>query len=207
MSKRLFISGIGTDVGKTLVSAILTEALQADYWKPVQSGNEQSEDARTVASLISNTRTRIHPEAYSFKAPLSPHFAAELEGAEIDLAKIVLPSTGNHLLIEGAGGLLVPLNRTHYAIDLAKALDAAVVLVVRNYLGCINHSLLSMAYLKHQGYHVAGLVLNGEFEPQVRAAITADASFPVLAAIPDLPVVSKETVKQVAASLQLNLTL
>src|SRR6185312_7783661 len=101
MSLRLFISGIGTDVGKTLAAAILTEALQADYWKPVQSGNEQP-DSKTVAALISNKKTVIHPEAYSFKAPLSPHLAASLEHAKIEMVEIKPPVTSNHLVIEGA---------------------------------------------------------------------------------------------------------
>lgn len=202
MSLRLFISGIGTDVGKTLVSAILTEALQADYWKPVQSGNDEP-DSRTVAALLSNSRTNIHPEAYSFKAPLSPHQAAGLEQQVIDIAKIITPVTANHLLIEGAGGLLVPLNDTHYAIDLARACDAEVVLVVRNYLGCINHSLLSIAYLRSNGFPLKGLVLNGDFASEVRSAILKDGGIPVLAEIPAMKDINRDTVKEQAARINL----
>lgn len=203
MSLRLFISGIGTDVGKTLAAAIITEALQADYWKPVQSGNDQP-DSKTVADLVSNPLTKIHPEAYSFKAPLSPHQAAALEQRSIDMAQIIIaPGTSNHLVIEGAGGLLVPLNDGHYAIDLARACDAEVVLVIRNYLGCINHSLLSIAYLKSNGFRIKGLVLNGDFAPEVRSAIVKDGDIPVLAEIPVMNDISRDTVKQQAARINL----
>ena len=191
---RLFVTGIGTDVGKTMVSAVLTEALQADYWKPVQSGNDQP-DSKTVAALISNSKTIIHAEAYSFKAPVSPHLAASMEQAHIDIQNIKLPVTSNHLIIEGAGGLLVPLNDTHYAIDLAKLFDAEVVLVIRNYLGCINHSLLSIDYLVKNNFKIKGLVLNGSLEPAVRSAIINYAKIPVIAEIPELPYVTRETIK------------
>lgn len=198
----MFISGIGTDVGKTLAAAIITEALQADYWKPVQSGNDEP-DSKTVANLVSNPSTKIHPEAYSFKAPLSPHQAAALEQETIDMHRIIAPVTTNHLVIEGAGGLLVPLNSKHYAIDLAKACDAEVVLVIRNYLGCINHSLLSIAYLKSNGFRIKGLVLNGDFAPEATSAIVKDGAIPVLAEIPVMSDVNRETVKQQAALINL----
>jgi len=170
--KPLFVTGIGTDVGKTVVAAILTEALEADYWKPVQSGTIQGSDRATVTTLVSNRRTVFHPESYALKEPASPHLAAGLEQVEIRLDAIQLPATTNsHLVIEGAGGLLVPLNNKHYVIDLATAFNAEVVLVVRNYLGCINHTLLSIDYLLQHGYTLKGLILNGHFDPAVRAAI------------------------------------
>ncbi len=106
---RIFITGIGTDVGKTVVAAIVTEALQADYWKPIQSGLEET-DRGTIQSLITNNKTVIHPEAYRLKTPMSPHKSAQIDGIDIDLDKIIRPKTKNTLVIEGAGGLLVPLN-------------------------------------------------------------------------------------------------
>ena len=110
MSKKLFVTGIGTDVGKTIVSAILTEALEADYWKPIQAGELETGDSHTVANLISNSKTTIHSNAYALKTPMSPHAAAAIDCVKIDLKKISPPKTKNNLVIEGAGGLLVPLN-------------------------------------------------------------------------------------------------
>lgn len=196
MPMRLFITGIGTDVGKTIAAAVFTEALRADYWKPVQSGNTGDVDAETVRSLITNSRTVIHPETYSFKAPVSPHLAAKLENQAIHTDQIILPATSNHLVIEGAGGLLVPLNETAYVIDLAQKFDAEVVLVVRAYVGCINHALLSLDYLLKHHYRVKGLVLNGRFEPEVKEAILRHPGIPVLAeweegAVPDRALISR----------------
>ena len=140
---KYFITGIGTDVGKTIVSAILTEALKADYWKPVQSGVADGTDKSLVSSLITNTTSVCHNESYSFQEPASPHLAASLENQKIKLEQMHLPDTQNDLIIEGAGGILVPLNDSNYVIDLAQEFEADVILVCRNYLGCINHSLLS----------------------------------------------------------------
>ncbi len=169
----LFITGIGTNVGKTVVSAVLTEALQADYWKPIQSGVVEGKDSDTVKSLITNSKSVFHAETYLLQEPLSPHFAAKLDGVEIELSKIynqfvrlsgVEAKSTNHLIIEGAGGLLVPVNDTQYVIDIAKEFGCEIVLVISSYLGCINHSLLSIDYLKRNHFKIKALVFNGEFE-------------------------------------------
>lgn len=159
--RRIFITGIGTDVGKTVVSAILTEALQADYWKPVQTGNYFSSDSEKIKKLVSNPTSVIHPEAYSLKHYMSPHAAAETEGITIDMEKIILPSTNNTLIIEGAGGILVPLNRKYMMVDLIKKFDAETIVVIQNYLGSINHSLMTIECLKQRGIKILGWVLNG----------------------------------------------
>lgn len=159
--RKIFVTGIGTDVGKTVVSAVLTEALKADYWKPVQTGSFFSTDTTKVQKWVSNTESKFHPESYLLKQYMSPHAAAELEGTEIDLNAIELPQTNNTLIIEGAGGLMVPLNRKQFMIDLIKKFDAEVILVIQNYLGSINHSLLSIDALKNRGLKITGLVLNG----------------------------------------------
>ncbi len=173
-----FITGIGTNVGKTIVSAILTEALQTDYWKPIQSGTSEGLDSNTVKSLISNTKTIIHPESYLLKAPLSPHYAAKLENIEIELKKITLPVglseveiPNKHLIIEGAGGLLVPINTKHYVIDIAKQFDCEIVLVISDYLGCINHTLLSIDYLLKNNFKIKTLVFNGTFDEEIKNTI------------------------------------
>ncbi len=159
--RKIFVTGIGTDVGKTVVSSVLVEALKADYWKPVQTGSFFSTDTAKVQKWISNSESKIHPESYLLKQYMSPHAAAELENTEISLANITLPDTSNTLIIEGAGGLLVPLNRTEFMIDMIKKFDAEVVLVVQNYLGSINHTLLSVEALKSRGLKILGMVFNG----------------------------------------------
>lgn len=193
-----FISGIGTNVGKTLVSAVLTEALNADYWKPVQSGISEGLDSETVRSLAGNSKTHIHPESYLLNAPLSPHFAAKLDGVVIELAEIRKPETNNLLIVEGAGGLLVPLNNEHYVIELAQQLDCGVVLVVSSYLGCINHTLLSLAYLQSNAYRISALVFNGMFEPEVKEAILRKAAGIPVIDIPPLEHISARAVAELA---------
>ncbi len=198
-----FVSGIGTNVGKTLVSAILVEALRADYWKPVQSGTIEGMDSETVRSLISNDQTVIYPESYLLKEPLSPHFAAKLEGVEIELLKIIRPETSNTLIIEGAGGLLVPLNEREAVIDLARQFGAEVILVISDYLGCINHALLSLHYLQSHQYKVHSLVFNGDFAAEVKEAIICKADQDCrIISIPRLAVLSKETVLAEAGRIQ-----
>ena len=203
--KRYFVTGIGTDVGKTLASAVLTEALKADYWKPVQTGAVEDSDRSTVKQLVSNHQTIFPEESYFFKEPTSPHQAAFLEHTRIDEAQIKLPVLKNETLImEGAGGLLVPLNERFFVIDLAKRFDAEVILVCRNYLGCINHSLLSIDYLVRNNFRIKGLVLNGEFDPLVRSAIVGYGNFPVLAELPELPYLNKTNVKKLSGEINLN---
>ena len=159
--KTIFVAGIGTDVGKTVVSAILVEALKADYWKPIQTGSFFSTDSSKMQLLISNTQSKIHPESYSLKQYMSPHAAAELEGLSIQLSNVNLPETNNNLIIEGAGGLMVPLNEKEFMIDIIKKFESEVVLVIQNYLGSINHSLLSIDALKSRNLKILGLVFNG----------------------------------------------
>jgi dethiobiotin synthetase len=160
--KPIFISGIGTEIGKTIVSSVIVEKLQADYWKPVQSGELDNSDSMLVERLISNNRTIIHPEAYRLTQPFSPHKSAAIDGICIDLDKIKLPKTNNQLIIEGAGGLMVPLNDQVLIIDLIKKLDAEVVLVSKNYLGSINHTLLSVELLKSRNIPIKKIIFSGE---------------------------------------------
>jgi dethiobiotin synthetase len=162
MKHQYIIAGISTEIGKTFISSILTEALQADYWKPVQSGALDFTDTDTVKSLISNTKTVFHPEAYRLTEPMSPHAAAAIDGVEIELSNFVLPETKNSLIVELAGGLMVPLNNHETNLDLIKKLNIPVILVSKNYLGSINHTLLSVEILKMNNISVKGLIFNGE---------------------------------------------
>lgn len=159
---KVFVTGISTEVGKTIASAILAEALEADYWKPVQAGDLNYSDAHKVKKLVSNSKTRLHPNSYALQTPMSPHAAAEKEGITIDLKKIKEPDTENHLVIEGAGGLLVPLNETQTIADLLQP-GYKVVVVSRHYLGSINHTLLTLRFLRERGAETA-LIFNG-YEP------------------------------------------
>lgn len=155
-----FITAIDTDSGKTFVSAILCEALQADYWKPIQAGIPR--DADTVQNLLTNTAIKIHPETFLLNTPASPHAAAKLDGIEIHVNDIKLPQTKNNLIIEGAGGCLVPLNDNEFIIDLIKYLKAKVIVVADLYLGSINHTLLTIEALKKREINIEGIIFNGD---------------------------------------------
>lgn len=160
--KRYFVTAISTDSGKTLISAILTNALQADYWKPIQAGTIET-DSVTMRKWLHSSHSLIHPEAYVFQSAESPHSAAIKENIEIDIQTIQLPDTsGNDLIIEGAGGVLVPLNDTNVIADLITQFDAEVVLVSNIYLGSINHTLLTAQELKRRNINVKGIIFNGE---------------------------------------------
>lgn len=154
-----FITGISTDVGKTIVAAAVTQSLEADYWKPIQSGGIEHSDRKEVERLISNDKTVFHKECYFLETPMSPHEAAAIDGVIIKLSEIKRPQTDNHLVVEGAGGLLVPLNDTNTIIDLIQPTDK-VILVSSGYLGSINHTLLSIEVLKARGITCAGIIYN-----------------------------------------------
>lgn len=195
----LFITGIGTDVGKTLVAAILAEALQADYWKPVQAGYAEVTDSEWVRGVLGHGRDpmasegRVHPEVYKLAMAASPHIAAREEGKVINLEEIVarygqLEASGSWvsaapLIIEGAGGLMVPLNEKEFVLDLAIKLDASLILVSRNYLGSINHSLLTAAVCKGRGLRVAGWIFNDQYL-HYEQEIAQWSGIPAIASIP-----------------------
>ena len=158
---KLFITGIGTDVGKTITAAIITQALEADYWKPIQAGDLKNSDSHKLQRYISNSKTTIFENSYKLNTPASPHYAAKLDAVTINLQNIIEPKTANNLVIEGAGGLLVPLNNTDCVIDLIKE-DYKIILVSRHYLGSINHTLLSFEALKSRNLNLAGIIFSGD---------------------------------------------
>ncbi len=196
----IFITAIGTDSGKSVVSAIITEALQADYWKPIQSGLPRDTDL--VKSLISNQKTVFHEEAYCLSEPLSPHASARIDGIEIDFNQIHLPKTDNQLVIEGAGGILVPLNDHHFVIDLADRWEAEVILVANLYLGSINHTLLSINELirreQYQKFKVKGIVFNQTPVPESERIILAHCPYPLLFSINTEKIIDQEMVRNYA---------
>ena len=158
---KIFITGIGTDVGKTITSAIVTQALEADYWKPIQAGDLDNSDSHKIQNYISNDKTVVHENSYKLRTPASPHLAAALDGITINLKQITEPKTKNNLVIEGAGGVLVPLNDTDCIIDLIQK-EYKVIVVSRHYLGSINHTLLTIEALKNRKIAVTGIIFSGD---------------------------------------------
>lgn len=199
---KLFVSGIGTDVGKTVVAAILTEALQADYWKPVQAGSLSFTDTDQVKEWVINDKSRFHPESHRLTTPASPHYAAEVDGIDIQMNKLQLPSTDNHLLVEGAGGLLVPLNDQKLVIDLIKSLSFPVVLVSRNFLGSINQTLLSIEALQRRNIPIAGLVFSGEHKPSTEDYIRQYTGVPYLGRMDEEDTINSEVIARYADKWQ-----
>ncbi|QJW91825.1 dethiobiotin synthase [Spirosoma taeanense] len=198
MPTQLIVAGIGTEIGKTLVSSVLVEALQADYWKPVQSGALDDSDTETVRRLISNPTSRFHPEAYRLSQPLSPHAAAEADGVTLNMAQIKLPQTRNNLIVELAGGLMVPLNNTKLNIDLVQQLALPVVLVSRNYLGSINHTLLSVEACKNRSIPLLGLIFNGPTVETSERCILNYTQLPCLGRIGQETSIDQHVIRQYA---------
>ncbi|MFD1094761.1 dethiobiotin synthase [Salegentibacter chungangensis] len=201
MSQTYFITGIGTEVGKTIVSAIVTQALEADYWKPVQAGDLDNSDTHKVKDLIGNKKTVFHPNAFQLKTPMSPHAAAEIDGVEIKPEEMKRPVTDNDLVVEGAGGLLVPLNNSRTIADLIKPSDK-VILVSRHYLGSINHTLLSAEALKQRGLKCHGIIFSGAENPSTEDIIRKMTGLPVLLRIDEEESFSKETINKYAGRLK-----
>lgn len=198
-SKDYFITGIGTDVGKTIASAVLIKALGAAYWKPLQCGDLDNSDSMKVQRL---TGCITHTEAHRLRLPMSPHAAAVAEGVEVRLENFRLPSTDSPLLVEGAGGILVPINKEQTVLDVILHLRLPVIVVSRHYLGSINHTLLTLEVLKQRGVHVAGVLFNGAENAATESVIECQSGVTVLGRIPELAEVNAASVAHVADSLR-----
>jgi len=195
--QKIFVAGISTEVGKTIASAIFTEALEADYWKPVQAGDLENTDSHKVAALISNTETVIHPSSYELTSAMSPHAAAEIDGERIDRFHIIEPKTTKHLVIEGAGGLLVPLNEEDTMFDIIMP-NYKVVVVSRHYLGSINHTLLTIYWLQQKGYDVS-ILFSGAPNPHTENIILHKTGVSLIGRIDEEPHFDKDVIKKYAA--------
>lgn len=199
-----FITGISTEVGKTVASAIFTEALEADYWKPIQAGELDDSDSHKIKKFISNKKTIIHPNSYALKTPMSPHAAAEIENITIDLAKIIEPKTDNeNLVVEGAGGLFVPLNNTDTILNIIKP-TYKVIVVSRHYLGSINHTLLTVNLLKNKGFDVS-ILFSGDEHKTTEEIIKKMTGVPVIGRIDEEPYFDKSVIKEYADIFRENL--
>lgn len=204
--KRYIVSGIDTGAGKTVVSAVLCEALQANYWKPVQAGDLDASDSITVRNLISEELI-CFPEAQQLQFPMSPNLSAEKEGFVIDPSTWEVPESDRPLIIEGAGGLLVPLNDEVLLIDVFKQFQAPVILVSKNYLGSINHTLLSVQAIRNAGLELAGIIFNGEAQEAIERSILQHAKTPFLGRVEVLEEVNKSAIKSAGKNLSATLAL
>ena len=211
MVQTIFVTGIGTGIGKTVISAIIAEALQADYWKPVQAGYDDGTDSEWMSNMLSNSKSKIYPEVYRLKLPASPHLSAKDEGRTISSEKIfsvyaqyIVP--GRRLIIEGAGGLLVPLNEHELVIDLVRKLNAKVILVSRHYLGSINHSLLTASLCRQKGIRVMGWIFNDHFM-DYEDDIVQWSGYPKLASVGKLDRIDKSVIAAEAVKMKEKLSL
>lgn len=207
MNQRIFITGIGTGVGKTLTAACVTEALQADYWKPVQTGLMEGTDTDTVRSLLSNPVSVCHREAYLLQEPASPHLAARMEEVTINVKRVVelagsVQPANRPLVIEGAGGLMVPLTETIFTLDFIKMLNAQVIIVGANYLGSINHALLTARVLQQHNVPVLGWIFSGETHSN-EEEVVAWSGYPKLGRIAHASRIDAAFVREQADALSL----
>lgn len=199
--KGYFVTGIGTEIGKTVVSSILVEALGADYWKPVQAGDLHNSDSIKIQAWTQHSNIRIHREAFRLNTPMSPHAAADIDQVELQVQDFKLPETENTLVVEGAGGLLVPLNEEECMIDLIEHLDLPVILVSHNYLGSINHTLLSIEALRHRNIPIAALIFNGTPSPTSETIIKKMGRIPLIYHLPQLSLINQDTIAAEAKKL------
>lgn len=200
VKKAYFVTGIGTDVGKTIASAVLVKKLQANYWKPVQCGDLHNSDSHKLKALCPDTQ--IFPETYALSTPASPHYAAEVENVRIDLDRFQMPASEKPLVVEGAGGLMVPLNQEETIKDLIVRLKIPVVVVSRNYLGSINHSLLTLDVLQASGIPIAGLLFNGPQNEATEQIIAQRTGVSVLGRIEPLEHVTEQAIIEQAKNLK-----
>lgn len=201
---KLFITGISTDVGKTIASAIIVEALQADYWKPIQAGDLEHSDTHKVQSLVSNTQSHFHSNSYALQTPASPHLAAAIDGITIAMNQIQEPKTNNHLIVEGAGGILVPLNDTQSVVDLIQP-DYKVIVVSRHYLGSINHTLLTVEALQNRKIQVAGIIFSGDENTSTESIILSRTGLAYIGRIAQEPYFDTNVILEYANLFRENL--
>ena len=195
-SKRIIICGTDTDVGKTIVSSFFVQGLKGIYWKPIQSGTEEGTDTKTVCNLLNLEPDRYIPERYKFKAPVSPHWAAEQESGFIEPSNLKLPDLDELIIIETAGGLMVPINRDWLQIDQLKVWGAPIILVARTGLGTLNHTLLSLEALRHRNLVVLGIVLNGPQHKDNPKTLEQFGDTKILASLPIFDEVNAKVLSQ-----------
>lgn len=201
---KIFVTGISTDVGKTIASSIIVESLEADYWKPIQAGDLDNSDSHKIKSKISNLQSKIFENSYKLNTAASPHLAAEIDGIKIDLKQIKEPETKNHLVIEGAGGIFVPLNDKDLIIDLIQP-DYKIIVVSRHYLGSINHTLLTVEAIRNHGFEVAGIIFSGSENKATESMILNKTGIKCIGRIDEEPYFDQNVIKEYADLFRDNL--
>ena len=201
--QKVVVAGIGTEVGKTIVSAALLHRLKADDWKPIQAGELENSDSHNVSQLVGDLSIHIHSEAFRLKEPMSPHAAAAIEDRSIHLNELILPETENHLVVELAGGIMVPINNQQTSLDWLKKMKIPVVLVSRYYLGQINHTLLTIEVLKSNKVPLLGIIFNGEENLASKQAILQIGNTEDLGTIPILKEINSNTIARAANEIRL----
>ena len=191
MSRDVFVTGTDTGVGKTLLSALLVAALNRKYWKPIQTGASEGTDRQAVMKWAGVSADRTFPEAVVFDPPVSPHLAAEQQGSRIDLMAIRRPAEPDPIVIEGAGGVYVPINDDVFMLDLMGHLNAPVVVAARTALGTINHTLLTISAIRSAGLELRGVVMVGKENADNRRAVEHYGEVPVIGFIPWLDTIER----------------
>ena len=199
--KQYFVTGIGTDIGKTVVSAVLCRRLNAAYYKPIQAGNLENLESDFIKNLVPGIT--IFETKYKLNNPLSPHLAAKLDNVRIDIENITLPNFKESLIVEGAGGILVPLNDEYTILDLIKKLKLPVIVIVKHYLGSINHSLLTCEVLKQSGVEIAGIIFNGESNEESEKIILKRTQIPCIGRVPELEKLNQEAIEEASKQLKI----
>ena len=202
ISHNIFVTAIDTNVGKTVVSSLLVKALQADYWKPFQCGTDEETDSQFIKRMTAQEGITVHKESYCLKTPQSPHYAAEQEELRIDLDQVKVPDSKNSLIVEGAGGILVPLNDKDYVIDLAVREKMLTILVTQHFLGSLNHTFLSVEALRRRGLRILGLVFNGEENLGYEKFVSEQVDLPVLFKTPSFPNLTKDSLSSFAPEVK-----
>jgi len=201
---KIFVTGISTDVGKTIASSIIVESLEADYWKPIQAGDLDHSDTYKVKSRISNSKSQFFSNSYALNTAASPHLAAEIDRITINLKEIHEPKTENHLVIEGAGGIFVPLNENETIIDLIQP-DYKIIVVSRHYLGSINHTLLTIEAIQNRGFKVAGIIFSGSENKSTESLILNKTGIKCIGRIDEEPYFDQHVIKEYADLFRDNL--
>jgi len=201
---KIFVTGISTDVGKTIASSIIVESLEADYWKPIQAGDLDYSDTYKVKSYISNSKSQFFSNSYALNTAASPHLAAEIDRITINLKEIQEPKTENHLVIEGAGGIFVPLNENETIIDLIQP-DYKIIVVSRHYLGSINHTLLTIEAIQNRGFQVAGIIFSGSENKSTESLILNKTGIKCIGRINEEPYFDQNVIKEYADLFRDNL--
>ena len=201
---KIFVTGISTDVGKTIASSIIVESLEADYWKPIQAGDLDYSDTYKVKSYISNSKSQFFSNSYALNTAASPHLAAEIDRITINLKEIHEPKTENHLVIEGAGGIFVPLNENETIIDLIQP-DYKIIVVSRHYLGSINHTLLTIEAIQNRGFKVAGIIFSGSENKSTESLILNKTGIKCIGRIDEEPYFDQNVIKEYADLFRDNL--